>query len=306
MVNEIAASWGSDGNPKLIAERENSVYRIEISGEPAALRLHRAGYQNYSTILSELRWTTRLADAGFSCPKPIPQLNGDWVLPLVDGRFATVISWVKGNPIGASEKNFSGSITEHCDLYYGLGHLLAKLHNTTDNIETEDLRRPAWDLNGLLGKTPFWGKFWENPALSAGERKFLIYTRDAAIEYLSNIKDPDFGLIHADALQENVFLNAGALTLIDFDDAGFGYRSYDLGVPMSQHYALNYLNDLIMAIRDGYGTLRTAPSSEEIKFFLLLRCLASTGWVAERQSKKSPSQRVYVERALHSAHQWLT
>ena len=71
------------------------------------------------------------------------------------------------------------------------------------------MRRPAWDLNGLLGKTPFWGKFWENPALSAGERKFLIYTRDAAIEYLSNIKDPDFGLIHADALQENVFLNAG-------------------------------------------------------------------------------------------------
>ena len=106
MVNEIAASWGSDGNSKLIAERENSVYRIEISGEPAALRLHRAGYQNYSTILSELRWTTRLADAGFSCPKPIPQLNGDWVLPLVDGRFATVISWVKAIQSAPRKKFF--------------------------------------------------------------------------------------------------------------------------------------------------------------------------------------------------------
>ena len=306
MISEIAAAWGSDGDPKLIAERENAVYLIEISGAPAALRIHRAGYQNHSTILSELRWTTRLADAGFSCPKPISQLNGDWVLPLVDGRFATVISWVNGNPIGASEKKFSGNIIEHCDLYHGLGRLLAKLHNTTDNIETGDLKRPAWDLNGLLGKTPFWGKFWENPALSAREKEFLIYTRDAAFEYLSDIKDPDLGLIHPDALQENVFLNAGSLTLIDFDDAGFGYRSYDLGVSISQHYSVKYLNDLITAIRDGYGTLRSAPSSEEIKFFLLLRCLASAGWVAERQSKKSPSQRIYVERALHLAHQWLT
>ena len=302
MVNEIAASWGSDGNPKLIAERENAVYRIQISGAPAALRLHRAGYQNHSTMLSELRWTTRLADMGFSCPRPIPQLNGDWILPLEDGRFATVISWVEGNPIGAAEKKFPGSITEHCDLYHGLGRLLAELHNTTDNIETNDLRRPAWDLNGLLGKTPFWG----NPTLSASEKKFLIYTRDAAFEYLNNIKEPDFGLIHADALQENVFLDGGILTLIDFDDAGFGYRSYDLGVPMSQHYALKYLNDLITAIRDGYGTLRAAPSFEDIQFFLLLRCLASTGWVAERQSKKNPAQRIYVERALYSAHQWLT
>jgi Ser/Thr protein kinase RdoA (MazF antagonist) len=243
---------------------------------------------------------------GFSCPRPIPQLNGDWILPLEDGRFATVISWVEGNPIGAAEKKFPGSITEHCDLYHRLGRLLAELHNATDNIETNDLRRPAWDLNGLLGKTPFWGKFWENPALSASEKKFLIYTRDAAFEYLNNIKEPDFGLIHADALQENVFLDGGILTLIDFDDAGFGYRSYDLGVPMSQHYALKYLNDLITAIRDGYGTLRAAPSFEDIEFFLLLRCLASTGWVAERQSKKNPTQRIYVERALYSAHQWLT
>jgi Ser/Thr protein kinase RdoA (MazF antagonist) len=101
-------------------------------------------------------------------------------------------------------------------------------------------------------------------------------------------------------------LDGGILTLIDFDDAGFGYRSYDLGVPMSQHYALKYLNDLITAIRDGYGTLRAAPSFEDIQFFLLLRCLASTGWVAERQSKKNPAQRIYVERALYSAHQWLT
>ena len=33
------------------------------------------------------------------------------------------------------------------------------------------------------------------------------------------------GLIHADAIQENVLNHAGALSLIDFDDSGYGYRT---------------------------------------------------------------------------------
>ena len=108
------------------------------------------------------------------------------------------------------------------------------------------------------------------------------------------------------ALQENVFQTEAGLTLIDFDDAGFGYRGYDLGVCLSQHYATRHLNDLIAAVAEGYGTLRQAPSIEDIKFFLMLRGLASCGWVITRQPKKSPVQRRYAERALHLAHQWLT
>jgi Ser/Thr protein kinase RdoA (MazF antagonist) len=107
-------------------------------------------------------------------------------------------------------------------------------------------------------------------------------------------------------LQENVFQTKSGLTLIDFDDAGFGYRGYDLGVCVSQHYAAGHLNDLIAAVAEGYGTLRKAPSIDDIKFFLMLRGLASCGWVIARQPKKSPVQRRYAERALHLAHQWLT
>ena len=63
--SEIEHSWGSSGNLQLIAERENAVYKILIKGKPAALRLHRRGYQDDSAIISELLWTTRLATAGF-------------------------------------------------------------------------------------------------------------------------------------------------------------------------------------------------------------------------------------------------
>ena len=305
-LNDIAAKWGAGGPVELIAERENAVYRIMRDGAPAALRLHRAGYQSEASILSELSWTARLADAGFACPKPIPSQNGTFITPLPDGRFASVISWVTGTPIGAADMPFDGSATAHCDLYHGLGQLLAQLHNTRDSINTTDIARPAWDLQGLLGKSPFWGRFWENTTLSAGEKKFIIYARDAAHDYLKAMKSADFGLIHADAVQENIFTNEAGLTLIDFDDAGYGYRGYDLGVAVSQHYTLRYLDDLLAAIQSGYGTLRKAPSVEDIKFFLMLRGFASSGWVIQRQPKKSPAHRRFAERALHLAHQWLT
>jgi Ser/Thr protein kinase RdoA (MazF antagonist) len=75
-LNEIAAKWGAIGSVELVAERENTVYRIMRTDAPAALRLHRAGYQNEASILSELQWTKRLAEAGFPCPKPIAKSDG--------------------------------------------------------------------------------------------------------------------------------------------------------------------------------------------------------------------------------------
>ena len=305
-LTEVATNWEAEGPVELISERENTVYRIMCSGTPAALRLHRAGYQKKAAILSELSWTTRLADAGFACPKPIAQKDGTFTARLADGRFATVISWVEGAPIGASDVPFDGTVKAHCDLYQNLGRLLAQLHNTSDAINTEDIIRPAWNLPGLLGKSPFWGRFWENPSLSTGEKKLMAYARDAAHAHLKAMKDADFGLIHADAIQENVFAHGSDLTLIDFDDAGFGYRGYDLGVSLSQHYSLGYLDDLTIALQAGYSTLRKAPCFEDINFFLMLRSFASSGWVISRQPKNSLAQRVYAERALHLAHKWLT
>ena len=247
-LSEIAAKWGANGQIELIAERENAVYKILRDGTPMALRLHRAGYQSEAAILSELRWTLRLAEAGFACPKPLAQADGSLLAKLADGRFVSVITWVEGAPIGAMDTPVGTDVTAHCDLYHQLGHLLAQLHETSDRIKTDDLTRAAWDLPGLLGKSPFWGRFWDNPSLSASEKKFMVYTRQTAHAHLNAMKGADFGLIHADALQENVFQTKSGLTLIDFDDAGFGYRSYDLGVCVSQHYAAVHLKDLITAV----------------------------------------------------------
>ena len=204
-LTATAAKWGANGQIQLIAERENAVYKILRDGAPMAMRLHRAGYQSETSILSELRWMLRLVEANFACPKPLAQMDGSLLAQLADGRFVSVITWVEGAPIGAMDNPIDADVTAHCDLYHQLGRLLAELHDTSDRIKTDDLTRAAWDLPGLLGKSPFWGRFWDNPSLSASEKTFMVYARQTAHAHLSAMKSANFGLIHADALQENVF-----------------------------------------------------------------------------------------------------
>jgi len=104
-LSEIAAKWGANGQIELIAERENAVYKILRDGTPMALRLHRAGYQSEAAILSELRWTLRLAEAGFACPKPLAQAGwiligkvGRWTLCLCDHLGGGRANWGYGHP----------------------------------------------------------------------------------------------------------------------------------------------------------------------------------------------------------------
>ena len=72
-VQQAIGQWGlRDGNARMISHRENAVFAIRLNdGQPAALRLHRPGYNSVNEIWSELWWTNALAEAGFPAPKPV-------------------------------------------------------------------------------------------------------------------------------------------------------------------------------------------------------------------------------------------
>ena len=58
------AAWGLAGAPcRLVAQRENRVYRVETPDGARALRLHRAGYRSPAELKSELDWMAALADS---------------------------------------------------------------------------------------------------------------------------------------------------------------------------------------------------------------------------------------------------
>ncbi len=133
-----------------------------------------------------------------------------------------------------------------------------------------------------MGDTPFWGRFWEHPALSPDEAVILERARGLLAERIGDhaARQP-LRLIHADVLRENVFFGPGGAALIDFDDSGFGFPLYDLGTALSQNLNERALPQIAAALMEGYA--ETCPLDPDmVPVFTLMRCCASVGWMIPR------------------------
>jgi Ser/Thr protein kinase RdoA (MazF antagonist) len=292
-AEEAATHWNGR-IIRLLRDRENHVFELATPQGRAALRLHRAGYQSPAAIRSELWWCAELARAGLPVPAALPARDDALLVPLSDGRHASVIAWMDGEALGEAAKPTSRPLPQVLDLYHALGALLAQVHQTTDRLTLPaDFTRPRWDRDGLVGDDPLWGRFWDHPAATPDQRATLIRARDALRERLAG----DIGLIHADVLRENVLVNGRSVSLIDFDDSGFGYRLHDLGTALLQtveHPEHPQLRDALMA---GYGT----TDAGMVEAFTLARTLASVGWTMPRLAPDDPIHQSHLARAMACA-----
>lgn len=305
-----ADAWGGSSHPaRLISHRENAVYEVDLAGTRAAMRLHRPGYRTKGEILSELQWCEALADVGFPAPRPIRTQSGGLIHTLRDGQFVTVIGWMSGAPIGAGDAALGGSTDQQCALYRDIGGLLARLHNRTDTLSLPDgFTRPHWDRDGLVGPNPLWGRYWQAGCLSTADADLVCAARDRAGRILAEFDaQADCGLIHADALRENVFRTDTGLALIDFDDAGHGYRLYELGSCLTQSVDEPAFHALSDALLDGYGAERplSARARALYPMFSMLRSFSALGWTMPRLASDHPKLATYRARALTQAQGFL-
>ncbi|MGO4840763.1 phosphotransferase, partial [Rhizobiaceae sp. 2RAB30] len=107
-AREALVRWlTSDPRPLLLKYRENAVFRVEIEGRPAALRLHRPGYHDEADLRSELAWLAELRAGGMNVPSPLAAADGSLLVALAandafGAQHADVMSWVDGVPLGES------------------------------------------------------------------------------------------------------------------------------------------------------------------------------------------------------------
>lgn len=311
-VQQALGHWGvSDGNTRLISHRENAVFAIRLNdGTPAALRLHRPGYNSVNEVWSELWWTNALATTGFPVPKPVATGTGDLLVELENNQIATVIAWVDGAPIGYSGQPLAGSAADQVKRFISVGKLLAELHNASDALTLPaKFSRRRWDQTGLLGDTPLWDRFWAHPGLDCETRDIINVARANARADLTayNKCNPRMGLIHADALRENIFATAQGLTLIDFDDSGFGYTMFELAVAVSQSVDDPNYTELYQAVIEGYAGVRplTQDDISRMRLFAMLRGFASVGWIMSRLPDKDPNHAKFIHRARLLARRYL-
>ena len=302
LATEAVSHWNGEVI-RMLSNRENAVFEVRVPIGRAALRLHRIGYQSDAAIRSELWWCAALAASGAAVPAALPSRSGDFLVKLSNGRNASIIGWMEGEAFGEAGKPLPCAPEDRLKRHYALGELLAHVHTATDRLTLPaDFIRPHWDIDGLVGEAPFWGRFWEHPVANPSQAETLRLARDFLRGQITGHQRQggDFGPIHADVLRENILVNKGSLCLIDFDDSGFGFRLYDLGTALSQNlYELDYpqIRDALIA---GYGQTRPA-SRAMVEVFTLARTCASVGWAAPRLSPDDPIHRSHIARAVMCA-----
>ena len=294
LAQEAAQHWGGE-SPRLIRNRENAVFEITLPTGPAALRLHRMGYQSDAAIWSELWWCAALAAEGVAVPAALPNLRGDLLVTLSNGRKASVISWVKGEALGIAGEPFELPLPVLLDRHRALGRLVAEFHAATAQLTLpEAFTRPRWDIPGLVGEAPFWSRFWEHPEATPDQRATLIRARAFLRERLTDhATTAAIVPIHADVLRENVLVNDHSLSLIDFDDSGWGFALYDLGTVLSQNLYEPAYPEIRDALMEGYGTSDRAM----VEIFTLARTCASVGWTMPRLAPGDPVHPRHLARA---------
>lgn len=293
-MNEIVAKalalWGMPkANWKLIAARENQVFRADHNGASYAVRLHRQGYRTDSELRSELQWMDAAAKGGLHVPTPFTSLSNAF-LHVVDGVQIDVLTWLTGEPVGASGQDLE--IADRTGLFAGIGREMARLHEVCDQWSyPEGFTRCRWDRAGLLGKEPLWGKFWDNPTLTSSDKDLFETVRERADKELAKIEGSlDYGLIHADLVRENVMIDGDRLQLIDFDDGGFGFRLFDLATTLVKNLAEDDYALLRDALINGYRSVRKIDTSA-LDLFILLRATSYVGWIIPRMDEEGAQAR---------------
>ncbi|WP_292931489.1 phosphotransferase [Novosphingobium sp. PASSN1] len=270
--------------PHPIGKSENVVFRADAPDDTTwALRLHRPGYHALPALESDRKLTAHLSANGLLVPTGRRTISGAWYAQVATPdpeatRLAGMTLWHPGQTLESLIGKDRGLAT--WPWFERTGALLAELHNATANwTPPQGFTRHRLDEDGLVGETPFWGRFWEASALTPEERRILVEARDLVTARLPPLTDPLI-LIHADAHPANVLVSGERLGLIDFDDCAWGWPVFDMAVSLWSASSEPRFPELLARFLAGYAQRRALPAEvhAQLRLFLLMRTLMLIGW----------------------------
>jgi Ser/Thr protein kinase RdoA (MazF antagonist) len=296
---------------RLLNLSENATYAVEDAdtGARSILRVHRKDYHRPQEIASELDWIAALRDDGdVTVPTVLPTRDGRRVVTVEhDGTARHVVHFDMVAGTEPDEKALT--VAE----FHTLGRITAALHDHSRAwTRPPGFARFSWDWRHSLGDEPRWGR-WED-AVGVGDRERNVLDRACRLlqrrlnEYGTG---PEvFGLVHADLRLANLLVDGPTITVIDFDDCGFGWYFYDFGTAVSFFEDDPAVPEWQDAWAEGYRTRRPLPAADEamLPSFVLLRRMLLLAWMGSHShSKESQAMSVsYAEGSCALAERYLT
>ncbi|CDP86901.1 MULTISPECIES: phosphotransferase enzyme family protein [Mycolicibacterium] len=310
---------GADATLRLLNLSENATYLVDDAGTQSILRVHRQNYHRPHEIESELDWLAALrADSDVTVPT---------VLPTPDGRRLVTVNGEQTGGIDRHAVHFGmvagaepdeGALS--LDDFHTLGRITAALHD-----HSQRWKRPAgfgrfsWDWEHSLGASGRWGRWHDAEGVGAAEQQVLERAQALLHDRLHSYGTGSdvYGLIHADLRLANLLVEPGSsgsagpseITVIDFDDCGFGWYFYDFGTAVSFIEDDPALPEWQDAWVRGYRTRRDLPASDEdmLASFVLLRRLLLLAWMGSHShSRESATKAVsYAAGSCELAERYL-
>jgi len=254
----------------------NATLKVETTdGQLFALRINTNSPRTPENLRAEIAFVRFLAEDGrVKVPHPIKNYEGNFytsILHEVSGRMfhCVLYSWILGEELEDEPTDEQLS---------ALGIAMATMHVAAQGFKLpEGSSLPTFD-------DPLW---WTEDFLLSEKSVLDAEAKDLISAALSAIKSGVAKfyasetpiLIHADMHGGNVLWYENSLSVIDFDDCGFGFPLQDLAT------ALYYLDtpEQDAALRRGYESIAPVPecSEKEMKMLFLQRRIVLLNYLYE-------------------------
>ncbi len=296
---------------RLINVSENITFMIEAAGGfKAILRVHRENYHSRRAIECELEWIDALAkDQLIMTPHYYLGKDGDGIQDGINNtgktrQFMVLFHFLEG----CAPK-------EDCDLgrgFVALGEIAAKCHLHVLTWEkSTPFCRLVWDVENVFGTDATWGDWRDAPGVTK-DIKLVLEKVERRIrqrlEIYGKAKDR-YDLIHADMRLANLLIDGNTISVIDFDDCGYGWFMYDFAAAISFIEDDPRIPTYKAAWLEGYQKHRTLSAEDiaEIDTLVMLRRMALLAWIGSHMEATEPQALAphFAENTVKLAKTWL-
>jgi Ser/Thr protein kinase RdoA (MazF antagonist) len=299
ILHLVRENFGIDDSSAchLIKSMNNDVYRIQALSGPSIFKIYGRGLRKPSEICWESDLLRHLAANNVAAPRIFPTVHGD--------PFLTVNA-PEGVRLGALYEELPGrwpAAKDDPKLHHALGQFIAELYNKSDDFvsghqgRTLDLKRLIRQDRALINS------LHSSPA---ADRKSVLGLLDEAEHQLTGMIQGglDWGVCHGDLALHNVYmLTDGGMVLLDFENAGNGWRAADL---CALRHELRRMRDGWAAFKEGFRERRPLPEPEiiAIDWMLVPFCLYSLRWELKTLPNFSDRRDEHVARVLDGLLEW--
>ncbi|MFF2912437.1 phosphotransferase enzyme family protein [Paenibacillus sp. NPDC057934] len=286
---------------EFIRHNENITFKVTSKPDNRSylLRIHKpvseglSGVQHtWNGLQAEMRLLQEIDHNNIlKVQKPVANRDGEWVTEYHSNQFgvtyATLLEWIEGATLTLEEDNIT-------QIVYTLGEDVARLHEFSQTLVTQELHRPVYDAKRIEEVVTELRQGVESGSLNQDDydviRSVLVIVKEQLSEL--DARENSWGIIHADYQLGNIVVSEGNPSLIDFCLFGYGHYCFDLGSASSM-----LKSELRKTFLEGYASIANF-FFEDIRyiegqiFMDIFICYAffindpeKNGWIKEHAAK---------------------